>query len=110
MGDLYGNKQGETVACGFVVAATGTASLAGHPFNTVGASRISLGLFAVTILQPVDPTDQASLATAVSAGDTVSSNESNADTDTVKRYVVTAAGGSLIDHGFYYHIDRTFVG
>jgi hypothetical protein len=106
----YGKLQGEIVAAGWVAGASGTASLVGHAFNTKGVSLVSVGLFAVTLNDPVDPTDCANTATTTSAGDTVSANESGADTDSVKFFAVTDALGTLSSaSGFYYNITRTNV-
>lgn len=107
--DGYGKYQGENVAGGFLVGATGAASLAGHPFNVLGVSFVSQGLFAVTLVDGVDPLDSASFATAVNAGQQATSNEGGADTDTVKRYALTSAAGTLVNGGLYFKVMRNNV-
>src|SRR5262245_22161856 len=99
----YGKLQGEIAAAGKVAGASGTASLVGHPFNTVGVSQISLGLFAVTLKDGVDPDDCAVLASPT-ANNTVAVGGNLNDTDTVKIFAVETDAGTLIANGFHYAV------
>lgn len=106
----YGKLQGEIVAAGSVVAATGSASLPGHPFNIASVAKTGApgsGTFAVTLSDGVDQADCAILVTATSAPNTGTANNTGADTDTVKNVNIVNAAGAGVDDGFFICVVRT---
>lgn len=108
----FGKNAGEVAYAGFVAGASGTASLAGHPFNVLGVSLVSVGLFAVTLTDPVDPTDEAITANSPTVGALINPNNGGANTDSVKFFTasVSASANTLISaSGFYFVGVRTNV-
>lgn len=106
----YGKLQGEISAAGSVTAATGVASLAGHPFNIASVAHtgaIGSGTFQVTLTDGVDPLDCAIQITGTSAPVTGTANNTGADTDTVKNVAIVNAAGVGVDEGFYIVVVRT---
>lgn len=108
----YGKLQGEISAAAHITVSgeVPAASIVGTAFNVQSASLISTGLYAVALGDGVDKNNCAVIATADLAPNTVSANNSGADTDTVKRFAVVDAAGAVANGGFYFYIARTAVG